>query len=109
MASAPIFRHTPDADRAQRGAARMAPMGNFAWLPHAHFGVRLTRIALHGELHLRPQWARSRGGHPLHADRAPQGADRAYASKLCSGPLFGLPRGAQYMKTEPRPARHAAA
>ena len=29
------------------------------------FRRRYTRIALHKELRLRPQWARSRGGHPL--------------------------------------------
>ena len=55
-------------------------MANFAWLSHAHFGERLTPIALHKELRL--QWARSRGGHPLHAERAPQGVQRASARLL---------------------------
>ena len=71
MAPPRTCRHTPDEDRAPQGAPPIAPMGNFAWRPDPHFGARLTRIALHREHHPRPQWARSRGGHPLHGDRAP--------------------------------------
>ena len=78
MAPLRIFRHTPDADRTPQGSPSMAPMGNFAWSPRP-IRRHYTRIALHKELHLRPRWARSRGGHPLHADRGPQGAQRAYA------------------------------
>ena len=39
MASLRIFRHTPDADRTPQGSPSMAPMGNFAWRPHARFGA----------------------------------------------------------------------
>ena len=74
----------------------MAPMGNFAWRPPAHFGTCLIRVVPHRELHLRRQWACSRGwiqiiGHPLHADRAPQGLQRARARLLRSSLLWLIP------------------
>eukprot|EP00959_Pyramimonas_sp_CCMP1952_P141807 2968096-Pyramimonas_sp.AAC.1 len=60
----------------------MAPMDSFAWRPPAHFGTCLARVESKG----RP--AASMGvfsrGHPnysahLHADRAPQRAQRTRA------------------------------
>ena len=38
----------------------MAPMGNLAWRPPAHFGTCLTRVVPHKELYLRRLWACSR-------------------------------------------------
>ena len=85
------FRHAPHADRALEGAPPMAPMGNSAGRSPAHFGTCLTRVVPHRELHLRRQWACSRGciliiGHPLHTDRAQQGVQRACARLFRSSP-----------------------
>ena len=57
----------------------------------AHFGTCLTRVVPHRELHLRRQWACSRGciqiiGHPLHTDRAQQRVQRACARLFRSSP-----------------------